>query len=194
MGVAFNPDGRTVATVSNDHTARLWDVTDPHHPEELAVLTGHADVVYGVAFSPDGRTLATTSFDRTARLWDVTNPHHPRTLATLTGFIDSALGVVFNHDGRVLATTGTDGMRLWDISDPQDPKQVAVLADQGGGAMALSPDGRTVAAANGNTIVLLWETDVERVATQICDIAYPRLTRADWDRYFPNLPYDPPCP
>lgn len=70
---------------------------------------------------------------------------------------------------------------------------MAVLTDQGGAAVVFSPDGRTLAAAGG-TIELLWETDVERVATRICDIAYPRLTRADWDRYFPNLPYAPPCP
>ncbi|MGH3869316.1 MAG: TIR domain-containing protein, partial [Pseudonocardiaceae bacterium] len=71
-GVAFSPDGHTLATASDDQTVRLWDLGDRDRPHPLgAPLTGHTDRVWGVAFSPDGRTLATTSFDRTVRLWDL---------------------------------------------------------------------------------------------------------------------------
>jgi WD40 repeat protein len=59
--VAFSPNGRTLATASNDKTTKLWDVTDPAHPALSATLTAHSGGVDGVAFSPDGRTLATAS-------------------------------------------------------------------------------------------------------------------------------------
>ena len=65
--MAFSPDGRLLATASEDETARLWD---PATGEHLRTLTGHAGEVEGVAFSPDGRLLATASEDETARLWD----------------------------------------------------------------------------------------------------------------------------
>ncbi len=70
-GVAFSPDGRTLATTSADKPAGLRDITDRAHPTRTATLTGHTDPVYGVAFSPDGRTLATASADNTAGLWDL---------------------------------------------------------------------------------------------------------------------------
>jgi hypothetical protein len=65
---AFSPDGRRVATTSEDRTARLWDAETG---TEIAVLKGHKNAVLSAAFSPDGRRVATASSDNTARLWDV---------------------------------------------------------------------------------------------------------------------------
>jgi hypothetical protein len=66
-GVAFSPDGATLATTSHDRTARLWDTATGTC---RTTLSGHTSRVLGVAFSPDGTTVATASTDRTARLWD----------------------------------------------------------------------------------------------------------------------------
>jgi hypothetical protein len=70
---AFSPDGTTVLTVSDDETARLWEVGSG---QELRVLRGHEAGVGQGAFSPDGKTVLTVSTDGTARIWgcDVCGP------------------------------------------------------------------------------------------------------------------------
>ncbi|SQE00500.1 Serine/threonine protein kinase with WD40 repeats (fragment) [Parafrankia sp. Ea1.12] len=109
--VAFAPDGRTLATASDDNTVRLWDVSVPTIPRFLgAPLTDPTDRVGSVAFAPDGRTLA----DDTVRLWDVTDPATPRPLSS--GRTDAVNSVAFAPDGRTLASASDDNtVQLWEI-------------------------------------------------------------------------------
>jgi WD40 repeat protein len=84
--VAWGPDGKRLATRSEDRTAKVWDAASG---QELLTLRGHTSIVFGVAFSPDGKSLATASEDGTVRVYaldpyDLLKLAHSRVTRNLT--------------------------------------------------------------------------------------------------------------
>jgi WD40 repeat protein len=63
--IAFSPDGKQLASGSEDETVRLWDTATG---AVLQTLAGHSSHVNTIAFSPDGKQLAPGSDDKTIRL------------------------------------------------------------------------------------------------------------------------------
>ncbi|MEV0741113.1 caspase family protein [Streptomyces sp. NPDC050549] len=97
-------------TVSNDRTARIWDLTT-EQPEE-----GHIREVSAMAFvEVEGRPLLLTgSYDRTARLWDLrTREQAAPSMEGHSGTVDAV--AIHAEDGRVIVATGGDDttVRLW---------------------------------------------------------------------------------
>ncbi|RDW63404.1 vegetative incompatibility WD repeat protein [Coleophoma cylindrospora] len=109
MAVAFSPNGKLVASGSNDHTIRLWDSATGTLQR---VLEGHTSVVGAVAFSPDGTLVASGSYDRTVRLWDSATGMLQR---ALEGHTHAVWAVAFSPDGNLVASSSKDHtIRLWD--------------------------------------------------------------------------------
>src|SRR5262249_13893778 len=64
-GVLFSPDGGKIVTLTEDRTARVWDV-----PTGQPVPVAFAGKVRRAAFSPDGRRIVFSDGSRTAQFSD----------------------------------------------------------------------------------------------------------------------------
>lgn len=192
---AFSPDGTTFATGSFDKTTKLWDVTAPAKPKQRGKdLAGHDGPVWDVAFRPDGRALATASGDTTIRLWDTADPNKPKPLGeALRGHSDAVNTVAFSPDGSRLVSGSHDRtVRVWRM--PDLPPSAAL--DSHTGVVedaAFTPDGRTVVTGSADGTVRLWSLDELASIRRICSVTGGMLNRELWERYVPQLSYDPPC-
>jgi WD40 repeat protein len=150
--VVWSPDGRRLATVSYDGTARVWDATNG---TELLALNGNHGPLHSTAWSPDGHKLVTACHDATARVWDATNGAE---LLILRGHTEHIRGVAWSPDGRQVATASNDGTaRIW---DSEDGNELFVLNGDGQigwvHAISFSPSGHQLAIAGQDRTVRLW--------------------------------------
>jgi WD40 repeat protein len=119
--IAFSPNGRYLASGSDDMTVRLWNTSNGNC---TVVFEGHSDWVWSVCFSPNGNILASGSGDGSVRLWNVeerSGDYCAPVLTRLGQHQRSVSSVAFSPDGRTLASGGWDEtVRLWNPHDEEN--------------------------------------------------------------------------
>jgi len=107
--------------------------------------------VMALRFSPDGQRLAAGFYSGLVKEWEFSNPARERTFQAHN---NQVCGMAFSLDGRILVSSSPE-IRLWDVDSQQQLSQLSprsILFTE----CAISRDGRTLAVADFNGLITLW--------------------------------------
>ena len=179
FGSALSPDGKTLAVfeISALHNDEVDPLVLPLRLVNLDTgavtsLTGHTDYASSAAWSGDGKLLVSYHSNGVIMVWDSASGKELKRIRALPGRSAMALSA----DGKTLVTQAPGavlGYMVWDLESatitailtpPYDTyKQISDMLQSGNipdnatTALALSPDGHTLAAATGFGNILLWD-------------------------------------
>jgi WD40 repeat protein len=154
--LAFSPNGKLLASASDDETIRVWDV---HAGGTRFSSRKHDGEVTAIVWSHDGTRIASGTAQGSVQVFD-----------TQTGMIvggpwsaqnGELVSVSFTRDGLYVMSACVDGsVRLWDTSQRSFTVSERVeLHDDWVSAVAISPDGKTVASAGHDKRIMRYDAE-----------------------------------
>jgi serine/threonine protein kinase/WD40 repeat protein len=187
--MALSPDTTVLAATAPSGQVDVWDI-DETEPQKLYSFA--APFQEPPVFSPDGRVLAAGGEKDEIRLLDA------RTGRQLGRPLSGPLGMIpvgFDRTATLLATASLSGeVQLWDVAAHRQIASFPSPTAEEYGYPIFSPDGRHLTILYGGAQSYIWDIDPAGWKARACAVAGRNLTRAEWEQFLPDRPYEPACP
>ncbi|EIW77343.1 WD40 repeat-like protein, partial [Coniophora puteana RWD-64-598 SS2] len=165
--IEYSPDGRLIATASEDATVRLWDPLTGQQFQKLDTTyraEGHTGKITAIEYSPDGRLIATASEDASVRLWDPQTGQQIQMIETHW----PAHSLTFSPSGLHLATICAEGtptdapvgkVMLWGIKEDGEEKRLLTTRNTVH-SIEWFPDGhRFITSSKDDDYIRTWDAE-----------------------------------
>ena len=156
MGVAeaaFSPDGKLVASGSNDGLVRVWD---PESGESFFEPLAHSVGVTHVRFGPGQKRLVVVTSDFKAQIYNAETGEKVGKSLSHEGLIHS---IAFSPDGNLIATASADySARLWRVETGESVGEPLKHGDEVRAA-DFSPDGTLLVTGSSDYTAQIWQVD-----------------------------------
>ncbi|MEH2324257.1 MAG: AAA-like domain-containing protein [Nostoc sp.] len=151
----FSPDGKIIASGSDDGTVKLWH----QNGTAIATLIGHKNKLRSISFSQDSKIIASASQDGTIKLWQ----RNGTLIKTLSGHHSWVISATFSADNTIASVSKDGTIKLWQLDDTLI--KTIPLKSSAVTSATISNNGQIIAVGNEEGNIELWKSDGTFITT-----------------------------